>query len=98
MYEYERDRRVESAELCLRGIAHALHATRDDNVPVAKLNLLGADDDAFEAGRADLVDGRRVCLFRDAREERGLACRGLAYTGLDDIADEDLLDRGQGHL
>jgi hypothetical protein len=98
MYEYERDRRVDRVELCVRGVAHALHATRDDNVLVAELDLLGADDDALEAGRADLVDGRRVCLFRDAREESGLACRGLAYTGLDDITNEDLLDRGRGDL
>ena len=98
MCEYERDRRADRVELCLRSIAHALHATCDDNVLVAKLDLLGADDDALEAGRTDLVDGRRVCLFRDACEESGLACRGLAYTGLNDIANEDLLYRGQGHL
>jgi len=94
MREYERDRRVDRVELCLRGVAHALHTTRDDDILVAKLDLLGAKDDALEAGCADLVDGRRVCLFRDAREESGLACGGLAYTGLEDIADEDLLDRG----
>jgi len=98
MSEYERDRRVDRVELCLRRIAHALHTPRDDDVLVAKLDLLGADDDALEAGRADLVDGRRVCLFRDAGEESGLTCRGLAYTGLDDIANKDLLDRRGGHL
>jgi hypothetical protein len=98
MRKYERDRRVDRVEFCLRGIAHALHATRDDNVLVAEPDLLGADNDALEAGCADLVDGRRVCLFRDTREESGLASRGLAYTSLDDIANEDLLDRGRGHL
>jgi hypothetical protein len=65
MSDYERDRRVDRVESCVRSVAHALHATRDDDVPVAELDLLGADDDALEAGRADLVDGRRVCLFRD---------------------------------
>ena len=94
MCEYERDRRVDRVELSLRGVAHALHTTRNHDILVAKLDLLGANDDALEAGCADLVNGRRVCLFRDAGEESGLTCGRLAYTGLDDIADEDFLDRG----
>jgi len=89
---------VGHVDLYVRSIAHALHATRDDNVLVAELDLLGTDNDALEAGCADLVDGRRVCLFRDARKEGGLASRGLAYTSRNDIANKDLLDRGRGHL
>lgn len=98
MYEYQRNRRVDCVELCSRGVAHALHTTRDNNVPVAEPDLLGTDDDALEAGRADLVDGRRVCLFRDPSKKSSLACGGLAYTGLEDISDKDLLDCGRRDL
>ena len=78
----------------IRRAVHALHAAGDDHVGVTGPDLGGAEHDRLEARAADLVDRRRARRHRQPAEEGRLAGGRLAGAGLDDLAHEDLVDRG----
>jgi hypothetical protein len=52
---------------------------------------LRCEHDGFESARADLVDGRRIRIDRQACTQGNLSCRGLADACLHDVAKVDLL-------
>ena len=73
---------------------HRLHAAGDRELRVARPDLGGGEHDRLEAGTADPVDGRRGRAVREACLEGRLAGGGLADTGLQHLAHEDLVDLG----
>jgi hypothetical protein len=52
---------------------------------------LRREHDSLESTRADLVDGRRIRIDRQACTQGNLSCRGLADASLHDVAKVDLL-------
>jgi len=52
---------------------------------------LRCEHDGLESARADLVDGSRIRIDRQACTQGNLSCRGLADASLHDIAKVDLL-------
>jgi len=52
---------------------------------------LRREHDGLESARADLVDGRRIRIDRQACTQGNLSCRGLADASLHDVAKVDLL-------
>lgn len=75
----------------LRSIAHAFHTTSSDHTFVARGNRLRCEHDGLESARADLVDGRRIRIDRQACTQGNLSCGGLADACLHDVAKVDLL-------
>ena len=85
----------------VRRLGHRLHAAGDDDLELAGTDELVGQRDRVEAGQADLVDGQRRDVHRDAALDRGLAGGDLAGAGLDDLAHDhvvDLVGRDAGAL
>lgn len=78
----------------IRSVAHALHTTGGNDRAVTELDALGGEHDGLHAASADLVDGGRIGAGGDARGDGDLAGRRLTNTGLDDVAEVDLLNKG----
>ena len=76
----------------VRGARHGLHAAREDHAVLAEAHERVADGDGPQAGGADLVDGLGADVLGDAGRERDLARRDVALAGLDDGADDAVLD------
>ena len=76
-----------------RSIAHALHATGSNNRALTELDALCCERDGLHTTGADLVNSRRLGRMRQSCEDRGLACGCLTNTSLNDVAEENLLDR-----
>ena len=72
--------------------AHVLHAAGDDDVRVAALDGLGGHGHGLETAAANLVDGHRRHLLRDAGLEHGLAGRVLAQGAGEHAAEDHLVD------
>ncbi len=73
-------------------LAHRLHAAGDGDVEVAGADRLVGEAERAHARGADLVDRLRGDLLRDAALDLGLARGDLALAGLQDLAEDDLLD------
>ena len=73
-------------------LAHRLHAAGDGDLGVAGADRLVGDAERAHARGADLVDRLRGDLLRDAALDLGLARGDLALAGLQDLAEDDLLD------
>ena len=71
---------------------HRFHAAGDRDLGVAGPDLGGGQHDRLESRAADPVDGRRRGRVGEAGLEHGLARRGLADTGLEDLAHQHLVD------
>ncbi len=75
---------------------HVLHAPRHHEVGVAGANGRCAQHHRLEPGAAHLVDGGRAHAFRQPRLERRLPSRRLAGPGLQNLADDRLVDALRG--
>ena len=73
-------------------LAHRLHAAGHGDLGVAGADRLVGEADRAHARGADLVDRLRGDLLRDAALDLGLARGDLALAGLQDLAEDDLLD------
>ena len=73
-------------------LAHRLHAAGDGDLAVAGADPLVGEAERAHARGADLVDRFRGDLLRDAALDLGLARGNLALAGLQDLAEDDLLD------
>src|SRR4029079_8393551 len=71
---------------------HRRHPAADADLEVAGADRLVEDADAADAARADLVDGLRRNLLRDAALYLRLAARDLALARLEHLAEDDVLD------
>jgi hypothetical protein len=77
------------------GLAHRLHAPRDQQPGLAELDVLGGGGDGVEPGQADLVDGEGGHGHGDAAPDGGLPGRDLALPGLEHVAHDHVLDRAR---
>ena len=73
-------------------LAHRLHAAGDGDVRVAGADRLVGEAERAHARGADLVDRLRGDLLRDPALDLGLARGDLPLAGLQDLAEDDLLD------
>lgn len=73
-------------------VGHALGAASDDDIGVAAHDGLGSEGNGLDGGSADLVDGGRDGGLREAGVDGALSGGVLAQVGLEDVAEEDLLD------
>ena len=78
------------------GRAHALHAAGDDHVGFAEADRARAVDRACRPEAQTLFSVMAEARGRNARPQRRLAGRRLADTGLDDVAEQDIVDRCGG--
>lgn len=69
----------------VRRVGHGFGAACDDDGRVAGHDVLGADDDGFEAGGADFADGRADDGVGEAGIESALPDGGLTETGEEGI-------------
>src|SRR5690606_25578714 len=74
------------------GAGHRLHAARDDDISRARQQGVVRHHGGLEARAAHLVHRRRLDVLAEAGADGGLTRRGLAQTGGQDAAHEDLLD------
>ena len=65
----------------VRGLGHALLAAGNDDLRVARRDLLGGERHRAQARAAELVDAEGGALDRDARDDGGLAGGVLAGAG-----------------
>ena len=79
----------------VRRAVHRFHAAGDRDLGVAGPDLRGGQHDRLEPRAADAVDGRRRGRVREAGLEHGLARRGLAGAGLEDLAHQHVVDDGR---
>ena len=75
----------------MRRVGHGLLAAGDDDVELTGADQLVGQRDRVEPGEADLVDGQRGHVHRDARLDGGLARRDLARSGLEHLAHDHVL-------
>ena len=80
------------------GQGHVFGPAGDDQFGVADLDRLSGQHDRFEAGTADLVDGRGADRRSQAGAERGLTCHVLAKTGADHVAEDHFVDLVRGDV
>ena len=83
------------------GVRHRLHATGDDDLELSGADQLVGQGDGVQAGQTDLVDGDRGDVHRDAALDRRLSRAELPGAGLQDLAEDhvvDLLTRDAGPL
>lgn len=73
-------------------VGHALGAASDDDVGIAANDGLGGEGDGLDGGGADLVDGGSDGGLREAGVDGALSGGVLAQVGLQDVAEDDLLD------
>ena len=73
-------------------LAHRLHAAGDGDLGVAGADRHVGDAERAHARGADLVDRLRGDLLGDAALDLGLARGDLPLAGLQDLAEDDLLD------
>jgi hypothetical protein len=76
----------------VRDVGHALGTASDDNLSVAAHDGLGSEGDGLDRRGADLVDGGGHGGLGEASLDGALSGGVLAYIGLEDVAEEDLLD------
>ena len=72
-------------------VGHRLHAACHDHLGVFSLDGLRGQGHGLQARTADLVDGERGYLIRQSAVDRGLACRSLAETSLQNAAHDALV-------
>ena len=77
----------------IRREIHALHATGDGDVRIARADLGGGQHDRLQPGAADPVDRRGAGRHGQAGAQGRLAGGRLADARLEDLAHEDLVDR-----
>ena len=85
------------AERHVRRARHRLHAAREDDLGLVKTDQVIGERNCAHARGADLVDGLRAALDRDARAGRDLACHRVHLAGLDDRADKGVVNVGRAH-
>lgn len=73
-------------------VGHALGTASNDNVGIAADDGLGSEGDSLDGGGADLVDGGSDSGLRETGVDGALSGGVLAKVGLEDVAEEDLLD------
>ena len=76
----------------VRRVRHRLHAARDDDVGLARLDHQVGEVDRVETREAHLVHGGRRDGHRDARVHRCLPRGDLALSCADHLAHEDVVD------
>src|SRR6185436_16617302 len=76
----------------VRRLAHRLHAAGDGDLGITGADPHVGDADRAHARGADLVDRLRGDLLGDAALDLRLARGDLALAGLQDLAEDDLLD------
>ncbi len=76
-------------------IRHALHAARDDQFGRTRRQRLGGHDRGLHPRTAHFVDGGRLDMLAEAREDRRLPRGCLPQAGGQDAAHMDTLDRGR---
>ena len=76
----------------VRRVGHRLHAAGDDDVALTGTNQLVGERDGVDARQADLVDGDRRYVHRDAALDCRLASRALTGPGLEHLAHDHVVD------
>ena len=80
------------------GQGHVFGPAGDDQMGVAGLDRLSGHHHGFQAGTADLVDGRRADGRGQTGPDRGLPCHVLTKTGADHVAEDHLVDLIGGNV
>ena len=78
----------------VRRARHRLHATRQDALGLVEADQIISERDGAHARGADLVDGLRAALDRNAHAGRDLPRHRVHLAGLDDRADERVVNIG----
>ncbi|MCY1231471.1 hypothetical protein D9M72_439210 [compost metagenome] len=76
----------------MRRHRHGLHAAGDDDIRITGCNLLHAERHGTKTGTAELVHAPGGFLLRKTRLHRRLTRRVLALAGLQDLAEDHLVD------
>src|SRR3989304_33300 len=81
---------------CPEAVAAAGRGWRSADRGLAEADVLVGEGDGGHAGEAHLVDRGRGHGHGDATAHRGLPRGDLTCSGLDDVAEEGLVDLGRG--
>ena len=81
----------------VRGERHAFLTTCNNDLGIARGDLLHAERNGAKAGTAQLVETPGRGFLRNAGRHRGLTCRVLALTGGKDLAKDDFIHFARSH-
>ena len=75
-------------------LAHALHATGEDDIGLAEQDQLAAADSGLDAGAAQPVDGQGRNFDRQAGFQSNVPCAvDRVGAGLEHVPEDDVIDR-----